>query len=248
MEQEDRPTASAQNVEPLAATRRTSGDIYDYLRERILQGEIAPHTVISQVKLADQLGVSRTPLREAMRRLQQEELIVAEPNRRARVAGFNAAELEAVYTRRLFYEPLGILLSVPRSDDRQIEALLGMVAEMRAAKEEDDYPRWEVAHKGFHRALVANAGSLLPSILTSIERGEPYGRFARSQNGRAWSYWDADHERIVDACQERDETAASVELARHLARTALALIATFQPDYDPVQIRAALALVTREPG
>ena len=66
-------------------------DVYLRLREMLLNGEIVPGTAISQVKLARELGVSTTPLREAMRLLQAEGLLIAEHNRRMRVAPLDPA-------------------------------------------------------------------------------------------------------------------------------------------------------------
>jgi DNA-binding GntR family transcriptional regulator len=242
-------TIAPASVHPLELLEgeRAPGAIYEYLRRLILEGEIAPHSVISQVQLAGQLGVSRTPLREALRRLQQEGLIEAEPNRKARVVGFDAEDLEVVYTGRLLYEPLGIALTVPRLSDADVEAILGHVQAMRDAKGRDDYETWQIAHRDFHRSLVMHAGRSLDRTIEGFaDRGDRYRRIVQSTHTGAWNYWDADHEKIADACRRRAVREASVELARHLARTALALMATFRPDYDPAQIRAALALVASD--
>src|SRR5271155_4979248 len=95
-------------IDPLP---RTSGDhavagVHAYLRRLILDATIPPNTTITQVELALRLGVSRTPIREAIRMLQEEGLVVAEPQKRARVIGFNAAEVEAIYTQRVLIESL----------------------------------------------------------------------------------------------------------------------------------------------
>jgi DNA-binding GntR family transcriptional regulator len=237
-------------IEPLRLPdgERAPGAIYEYLRKLILDGELAPHSVISQVQLAGQLGVSRTPLREALRRLQQEGLIEAEPNRKARVVGFDARDLEIVYTGRLLYEPLGIAMTVPRLGDTDVEAIHGKVEEMRAAKARDDYPAWEIAHRDFHRSVVMHAGApLLQTIESFADRGDRYRRVVQGTHSGAWNYWDTDHELIAEACGRRETREASIELARHLARTALALIAAFRPDYNPAQVRTALSLVAAEP-
>jgi DNA-binding GntR family transcriptional regulator len=242
-------TAAPPAIRPLELLEgeRAPGVIYEYLRKLILDGEIAPHSVISQVQLAGQLGVSRTPLREALRRLQQEGLVEAEPNRKARVVGFDAVDLEVVYTGRLLYEPLGIALTVPRLSDTDAETILGRVEAMREAKERDDYEAWQVAHRQYHRDVVMHAGGpLLRTIEGFADRGDRYRRIVQATHSGAWNYWDSDHELIANACRQRHVREASVELARHLARTALALMATFRPDYDPAQIRAALALITSE--
>ena len=90
-----RPTGTlARMAIESAATRRDNvEEVYRRVREAILEGEIAPGTVMSQVAMADDLGVSRTPLREALRMLQSEGLVEAERNRRVRVAAISPVDL-----------------------------------------------------------------------------------------------------------------------------------------------------------
>jgi GntR family transcriptional regulator, rspAB operon transcriptional repressor len=66
----------------MAVNGQNTEDVYDRIRNAILDGELAPGAVMSQVALAEELGISRTPLREALRLLQGEGLVDAEPNRR----------------------------------------------------------------------------------------------------------------------------------------------------------------------
>ena len=78
--------------------------VYKRVREAILEGQIAPGTVMSQVALADDLGVSRTPLREALRMLQSEGLVEAQANRRATVTPISATDLEELVVMRVALE------------------------------------------------------------------------------------------------------------------------------------------------
>ena len=77
--------------------RRMSLEIHAYLRELIASGVLPPGTELKQTELARAFAVSRTPLREAFRMLQEEGLISAEPNQRSRVLGFDPEELELLY-------------------------------------------------------------------------------------------------------------------------------------------------------
>ena len=78
--------------------------VYETLRAGILRGELDADAPISQVQLARQLGVSRTPLREALRMLQREGLIESEPNRRVRVSRMSLTEVEQLYAMRVMLE------------------------------------------------------------------------------------------------------------------------------------------------
>ena len=88
-------------------------DVYERVRAAILDGELAPGAVMSQVALAEELGISRTPLREALRMLQSEGLVEGEPNRRVRVAPMTARDLEEVCVMRVTLEAEALRLSVP---------------------------------------------------------------------------------------------------------------------------------------
>ena len=104
--------------------------VYRRVREAILEGEIAPGAVMSQVALADELGVSRTPLREALRMLQSEGLVDAQANRRVTVRPISATDLEELVVMRVALETEAIRLSVERLQPEDIAALEGRLAEM----------------------------------------------------------------------------------------------------------------------
>src|SRR5260370_24706881 len=87
--------------------------VHERLRNAILRGELDPTVPLSQVQLAARLGVSRTPLREALRMLQREGLIDSEPNRQVRVAQLSVADLEQLYASRVLLEALAVRLTVP---------------------------------------------------------------------------------------------------------------------------------------
>ena len=175
----------------LADRRRSPSLIFEYLRDLILQGDIEPQTVISQVELAERLGVSRTPLREALGRLAHEGLIEAEPNRRSRVIGFDPNDLEIVYASRIFYEPLALLRTVPRLTGENVAALDRSLEEMRRASRANEYAAWEVAHREFHRLLATYASGVLERhIARFAARGEGYRRIYQSSISRNWNTGD----------------------------------------------------------
>src|SRR3954463_10422789 len=116
--------------------------VYQRVREAILEGEIPPGATMSQVALADELGISRTPLREALRMLQSEGLVDAERNRRVRVAPVSPGDLEGLYVRRVTLEAEAIRLAVPRMAAEDLGRLEAWIAEMAHYAEAKDYRRW----------------------------------------------------------------------------------------------------------
>src|SRR6185437_10046446 len=111
------------------ARRDNVEQVYRRVREAIVGGEIAPGAVMSQVSLADELGISRTPLREALRMLQSEGLVEAQRNRRVRVAAVSPADLEELCIMRVTLEAEAIRLAVPRMTAEDLARLEGAMAE-----------------------------------------------------------------------------------------------------------------------
>src|SRR5258708_33025080 len=96
----------------LPEARQAIPHVHAYLRECIRDGTLKPGTKLSQVSLAAQLGISRTPLREVLRMLQEEGLVEIEPNQRTRVAVLDPQELDDVYASRILLETLALSMTI----------------------------------------------------------------------------------------------------------------------------------------
>lgn len=219
--------------------------VHELLRRRILDGTIPPGTVLSQVQLAQQLGVSRTPLREALRLLQEERLVLAEHNHRVRVADINLEELESLYASRIMLEPLALALTVPRLSQDELDALAQALDAMYAARIQRDTDAWEQGNRRFHSILAIHAEERIrETIKRSIDASERYRRIKLQTIPHAREVAEAEHAAILAACREQNADAAVKLLARHLARTALTVIAQVAPEYEPTAVRTALRLIT----
>jgi DNA-binding GntR family transcriptional regulator len=241
--------ASRSKGQPIPRTPRTSNteDVYTRLREMLLNGEVEPGRILSQVKLARELGVSTTPLREAMRLLQAEGLLIAEHNRRSRVAPLDPADIDAVYGSRILLEALAVRLTVPNMSTDDLEALHRALEEMTEAARRQDISEWEPVHRTFHRRLIMGSDEAVARIIDPVvDRSERYRRSTLfGSPARAWEIGNEEHEAIVEACDLRDSELAAHRLARHLARSALTVLAKVSPEDDPVAIRTALQIVGR---
>lgn len=214
--------------------------VYATLRANILRGELDADAPISQVQLARQLGVSRTPLREALRMLQREGLIESEPNRRVRVSRMSLKEVEQLYAMRVMLETFGLRLSFrsfTEADRRTAESCLDALERVAA---EGDLDAWEAAHRTFHEELHKYAGSRISQLLAELSDHTLRYRRAYLAEPRAWTAAAGEHRSILEACRAGDVSAACDHLARHLARTALTVIASVDPGYDPATVREAL--------
>ena len=115
--------------------------LYELLREQILEGAFDPEIPISQIKLAESLGVSRTPLREALRMLQRDGLIDSEPNRRVRVTALSIPDLEELYASRIVIESLALRITLPRATEADLDELEAALAAMGEAAANRDVAR-----------------------------------------------------------------------------------------------------------
>ena len=214
-------------------------DVYERVRNAILDGDLAPGAVVSQVALAEQLGISRTPLREALRMLQSEGLVEGEPNRRVWVAPMTAVDLEQLCVMRVTLEAEAIRLSVPHMTSEDLAGLEGYMAEMAHYAEAHDYKRWNVPHSRFHRALTAHAGERVNFVLAQMfDHAERYRRLHIGQGPSAWA--TPQHRDILDACKTGDRDRSAALLAGHLARTGLEVSDLLDPGYDPVALKTAV--------
>jgi DNA-binding GntR family transcriptional regulator len=217
--------------------------VHDVIREAILDGQLEPGTTMSQVTLANGLGVSRTPLREALRMLQNEGLIESEPNRRVRVSELSLADVEELYCIRIPLEATAIRLSLPRMTPEDVAGLEGYLAEMAHFAAGEDYERWHVPHRAFHHALTSLAGARFEALLMQLfDHAE---RYRRMHIGRSFSERTAsEHRAILDAVKAGDADVSAARLAGHLARSAFSIMEIDDPSYDPDALNRVLTDVS----
>jgi DNA-binding GntR family transcriptional regulator len=249
MSASEQETGTAVDVQALglpSSEGPAAGNLRSHLRELILGGSLQPGVVISQVELARALGVSRTPLREALRMLQEEGLIEAEPNRRARVTRFDPSDLDTVYGCRVMLESLGCVLTIRSFTDDEVARLGDALEAMAKHAETEAVDRWQAAHRDFHRLLVARANDQFGRTIAAYQdRAERYWlMFIRANGSGGLSMRDAEHRTIFEAASRRDATRTAGLLARHLSRTALTLMAQLAPEHEPLTVRTALQFVS----
>jgi len=238
---------SAEWLDRLQPLERRSGapaaqSAHAHLRMLVLDGTIPPGAEVNQVGIAERLGLSRTPVREAIRMLQEEGLVAAEPWKRARVVGFDAAQLETVYVQRIMLEGLGVLLTVPAMKETDV-ATLGEIVEKLSGMSDDAgrTEAWNDLHNRLHLTLVAGASGHLRSVIeANLERAEQFRALYRYRGPLPSYRHHGEHQRIVEHCAGGDAVSAARELAEHLTRTALSLIGELAPWYDPAAVRMSL--------
>lgn len=240
------------SVVPLEGTtpREYALTAHRVLRELILQRSIPPHTVLKQAEVARVLGVSRTPVREAFRMLQEEGLIAADPNQRATVVGFEVGDLDAAYAGRILLESLAAGMTARTITEEDLAMAATQVARMRALQGEHRTSReWAAAHAEFHRLVTSGGGQqLMREVRRLQDRTRHYLRLAQLGDGDRASHADKMHKAIVSAMRRRSEAEAAEATARHLATTAEHVLLQVDPDQELPAISTALRMVSRSEG
>lgn len=184
------------------------------LREAILRGDLAPGERLDESALAVALGVSRTPIRSALRILAAESLVELQPHRGAVVNELSPDELGEVYLVRTILEGTAARLAAPRMDEERIVALEGILDELERTA---DPNRWLVLNNQFHSTIYQAAGR--PRMLSIIEYvrniATPYILQFIEKPGHMESSRE-DHRRIFEACKKRDGQLAELEVRKHL--------------------------------
>ncbi len=216
--------------------------VHDYLRGAILRGALEPGGVVSQARLARAFGAGRTPLREALRMLQREGLVVAAPNQRVRIATLTAADFEEISIARLALEAVAIRITVPTLTAADIAALEGHMAQMDYYQRVGDQTGFHGPHRAFHHALVAAAG---PRVVAQIGELTDHAERYRVRFG-AFGSWDdgrAAHRSILDAAASGDADLAVDRLADHDARTIPLVFDVLDRDHDLGRLRTTIRAV-----
>jgi DNA-binding GntR family transcriptional regulator len=188
--------------------------VYAAVRARILSGELPRGSRLRQAALADELGVSRTPLREALRRLATEGLVELTANRGATVAEHDFGDQRQSWLARMALEPGAARIAAERNDGPSVRAMRDAIEAQRAAGG-DPAESYDV-NRGFHLALVAASGN--PYLLRFAEMlwAPQLGVLIYAMQADDPAHvlaWADDHELITDAVEAGD-----AQLAERLTR------------------------------
>lgn len=216
--------------------------VHDRLREGILLGTV-PAGTTSQVALARDLDVGRTPLREALRMLQHEGLVISEPNRRLRIAGLTADDAEELYIMRVCLEAAAVRITVPTLTPDVIAELEGHTAQMNFYMTRQDFAGFRPPHRAFHAALVAAAGSRVATLIAQLfDHAERYRVAYGGSTPEAWERRKAEHRAILDAAADGDGDTTARLVVEHYARTA-SLVFEAVGRHEPSRLRTTIATV-----
>jgi DNA-binding GntR family transcriptional regulator len=218
--------------------------VHDSLREAILTGEMEAGATASQVAISQDLNVGRTTVREALRLLQREGLIVGEPNRRPRVAPLSGEDAEALYFMRITLEAMAIRATVPQLTSRDMAFLEGCMAQMEHYMRQKDWRGLREPHRAFHAKLVEAVGRRVTDTIEQLfDHAERYRHSYGATSDQEWMLRASEHRAIMDAAAAGDPEASARHLAAHYAQTAKQVFAGLAPDQDLSRLREAIRTV-----
>ncbi len=202
---------------PAHAPLRVS--VLEALREAILEGQFAPGEPLVESHLAGQLGVSRTPVREALRALEREGVITALPGRRLIVAKPSEQEIHHLYDIRMALEGLAVRSAASRVTPADAIELRAMVAEMRDALARRQIDRLGAAGRRFHDALVRlSRNEILVAMLQGVAARTHYLRQLGLRDPVLAAETTEDHAELCEAVIAGDSARAERVSQRHIER------------------------------
>ncbi|WP_052384020.1 GntR family transcriptional regulator [Litchfieldella xinjiangensis] len=194
--------------------------VADYLREHIVMDHFQPGQRLPERTLADQLKVSRTPMREALKILASEGLVVISPHRGAVVADVSPEDIQEKAYVLSVLEQAAAELACTKATEDDIAELQALHFEMKAAFLRRDRQNYFRLNQDIHNRIVLLSGnSSLIEIHAKLSRQLYRVRYLSNQKNEKWSVAMAEHEAIMAAMEARDAEQIGRELRNHLGKT-----------------------------
>lgn len=211
-----------QDFPALGSAPPTSDIIAKHIREAIVTGDLNEHEPIRQDDIAKAFGVSKIPVREALKRLEAEGLVEFQRNRGAVVTSITEPEIAEIFEVRSFLESNALRLAIPRMNARTFQKAEKYCD---AFARETDVARWSDLNWQFHSCLYedANRPFLLNLIRSVNDRVERYLRIQLTLSGGT-GLDVKEHRRILAACRERDVELATNLLVDHITKACESLL------------------------
>jgi DNA-binding GntR family transcriptional regulator len=199
--------------------------VLDAIRSAIKSGILQPRERLMEIQMAEELGVSRTPIREALRKLELEGFIVMVPRKGAYVADLSFKDIADVFEIRAALEGLAAGLAAERITEEELEAMERLLVEKREAITNNDISKLVEVDTRFHELLYqASRNERLSSIISNLR--EQIQRFRLTSLSFPGRMKDSlsEHKKIVEAIQSRDSQIARFVAQEHIENAEHVLI------------------------
>ena len=197
--------------------RSLHDELIDRLREMIVIGDLEPGTKVPEQNLATKFGVSRTPLREALKVLASEGLITLTPNKGATISQLTLEDLEEAFPVMGALEALSGELACERISDAAIGAIRQLHEQMIVHYQANEMPEYFRCNQEIHNQILAAAdNATLTNMYRSLSGRVRRARYVANISKTRWEQAVREHEEIIAALSARNGTALSEVLKRHL--------------------------------
>ena len=199
--------------------------VSEAIREAIISGVLKPGERIMEIQLAEELGVSRTPVREALRKLELEGFVVMIPRRGTYVADLSIKDVNEVFEIRKALDSLAAGLAAERITDEELEELERLLVDIAKSIENHDWDKIVEIDSQFHAVLYrASRNNRLVGIISNLQ--EQFTRFrsvSMKHTGRIRNTLE-EHRRIVEAIAQRNVELAQMLSVEHMENAEQALL------------------------
>lgn len=204
-------------MSPKVESRTLAEQAFHVIEHAILSGEFQSGAELAEVDLSAKYGVSRGPIREALRQLSAVGLVQLTPRRPAIVRVFSKKEFLDGYLLREALEALAVRLAVPQLTEMDLEQLAGLMSAMDRATQIDDVSSFFEANNAFHRTFIERCGNLqLRDFYDQVTRPMArYQRWTLQLRGDLRSSFD-EHARVMQAVRSGDSEKAASMMKEHI--------------------------------
>lgn len=203
--------------------------VFNTLRQAILKGELKPGERLLEIQLANKLGVSRTPVREAIRKLELEGLVIMIPRRGAEVADITEKSLKDVLEVRKALEELAVQLACEKMMPEEIERLKDEAEKFRHVAGNPDVTKVAEADVRFHDIIyMATGNQKLISLLNNLREQMYRYRVEYLKRDDVYESIFHEHDEIVRFIEEKDKVAASKIVSEHIDNQVTGVINTIR--------------------
>ena len=193
--------------------------VYEEIKRQILTGEIEPGARIMEVETSESLGVSRTPVRDAVKKLEREGLVVIEPRRGTYASRITASELIEILDVREHLEGLAVLYATEKMRNPQKEKLKAISDKYVASVAEKKINKMVRYDTEFHKTIIdASDNRTLISLIEQLDERMMRFRYAYFDNTRRAEMIPPEHQRILDAVMDGKAKEAELAAKDHVRR------------------------------
>ena len=205
--------------------------VLNTLRQAILKGELKPGERLMEIALAEKLGVSRTPIREAMRKLEQEGLVVMIPRRGAQVANITEKDLNDVLEVRIALENVAIEKACDRMSEEEMGRLWLAAKEFEHTIAEGNLVKLAEADVAFHEIIYkASDNKRLIQVLNNMREQIYRYRVEYLKEGETRDLLVKEHEELTKAIRERDVERAKQLSFQHIENQRMAIMRSIEAE------------------